>query len=46
MESQLQPLVDIKEIGRVIYRYLYAADSGNMDFILSCFTDDVVQDPI
>jgi hypothetical protein len=44
MEPELQRLIDIEDIRRVIYRYFYAIDSGDVEGTLSCFTEDVVQE--
>jgi len=44
MEPELQRLVDIEDIRRVIYRYFYSIDDGDVEGTLSCFTEDAVQE--
>lgn len=44
VEPELQRLIDVEDIRRVIYRYFYSVDAGDVDGTLSCFTEDVVQE--
>jgi ketosteroid isomerase-like protein len=44
VEPELQRLIDIEEIRRVIYRYFYAVDDGDIEGTLACFAEDVVQE--